>query len=378
MSKFQSISEMCKAIILRHTKGIEDERLIKSTGQNEATNADGGYLVNPEILPPLLSAIQQGSVILPKCRMFNTVSYAVKLPMVAETTRKTADAGNFNTFWVSEGVAKTPDKVAFNAATLKMHKLVALMYTTDELMQDAALFNSFVDNFITEKLAWEIDRAILLGDGNTSMYGIMGPGPNQGVVGVTEINPLNEATLLNYFKALAPAATKNAEWYMSKENFNDILDITFSEDNVLIHVDGISYLYGMKVNVMEQMYGNCHDLLLGDFGQYAVVMRSDTKKNINISIKFLEDEQILRWVIRLNGSSFGGAYTLEDNTEVGTFVVPACSPAMASSSSSSSSSIDSSSSSSSSSMSSSSESSFSSHSYPSSISSSSSDSSDGR
>ena len=338
MSNFSSLGEFCKAII-NSSKGIHDERLVKATGQNEGIDSDGGYLVTNELIDQILSGIQQSSVILPKTKQFRCNNYGALLPLVSETTRSSGGGGNFNTFWRDEGSAKIDDKVAFYRKDLAMHKLVGLMYVTDQLMQDGQLFNSFIDGFVGERLAWEIDRAILMGDAATSMFGIMGPAGSQGIIGVAEADPLTEAVLENYVKALAPAATRNAEWYMSKENYNDVLDITFTQPNCLIYQAGVTYLYGFKINVMEQMHvagASQLDLVLGDFSQYAVVIRSGITKGINVSIKWLTDEQILRWVIRLNGAAYGQRYTLEDGTDVGTFVIPATSPADESSSSSSS------------------------------------------
>ena len=335
MSKFNSLSEMCKAIVLKHTKGIDDERLVKSTGQNEGTNADGGYLVTQDLMGPLLSGLQQASVILPKTKQLRTTGYGVKIPVVYETTRKNGGSGNMNAYWVGEGVAKTDDKVAVGQLSLKMHKLFCVMYITEEMLADAVYFNDFIDAFIAEKIAWQIDRAAMLGDGNTSMFGVMGPSSVYGTIGVAAANPLDEATLENYVKALAPAARNGAEWYMSQENFNDIIDIDFTQDDTLHYFEGVPYLFGFRINIMEQLSDPCQDLMLGDYGQYVVVMQGGIEKAINLSLKYLEDEQCIRWGLRLNGAVFGQAYQLEDTTDVATFVIPDCSPKEASSSSSS-------------------------------------------
>jgi len=202
------------------------------------------------------------------------------------------------------------------------------------------------------------------------MYGIMSASTN-GTIGVAIANPLTEAIMENFDKALAPASAANSEYYVSKENYNDLTDIDWTNDNAVTYEDGHMYVLGHKVNIMEQMTSP-YNLMLGDVSQYLVLTKGGIETDVNISIRYDYDESTIRWLLRINGKSYGQAYTLEDGTEVATFVIPEDTPAQESSSSSS---VDSSSSSSSSSHSSSSSSSSSVDSSSSSSSSSSSNSS---
>lgn len=325
-SQFTSLSELVKAVYLEAKTGIKDERLISlkaPTGLNETTNADGGYLVGEQLVAPLLESMQQKSVLYSRATRLTTSSYGAKIPMVNETERDTEGAGTLEAYWIGEAAKKIKDKPQFSQLSLKLHKLVVLMPVTEELMEDSALLNGWIDQFVATKIAWKIDEAILTGDGNTSMYGIMSADTN-GVIGVNTPDPLVEGTIQNYVKALAPAAQKRSEWYMSKENYNDLLDINWTDDYCITFQDGQMMLYGMPVNVLEQMNDSCYDIMLGDIAQYCVVTKGDITKAVNISLRYNYDEKTIRWVIRINGKSFGNKYTLADGTEVATFVIPEC------------------------------------------------------
>jgi hypothetical protein len=127
---------------------------------------------------------------------------------------------------------------------------------------------------------------------------------------------------------------------MSKENYNDVLDINFTDDQTITYKDNAMYLYGFKVNCMEQMYSPCN-IMLGAWDHYGVAMHEGQmiESAMSITIKFLTDEKTLRFGVRLNGASFGSVITLEDATVCAPFVIPnACGGVESSSSSSSSSS----------------------------------------
>lgn len=350
--EFKSLSELLIALKAYKTDGILDSRLmlkdgkvcLKQVGLSEVVDADGGYLVSGEILGGILHSIEQKSTLWNKATKFYSSRDGVNtafIPYVEETARNDASF-QLKTYWVEEGHTKTGAKLTFGLKTCKLTKLYGLMYVTDELWSDSIALQGAIDEFVmSEKygsLVWKIEQAMLTGDGATSMFGIMSAG-SHGTIGVAVPNPIIESTLFNYVKALAPATLATSEWYMSKENFNDILDIDFDNPNVLEYSEGSMYLFGMKVNVMEQMV-TPNDLMLGDVSQYAIALKEGPlfTKAISIHVQFLTDEKIIRWGIRLNGGSFGSKYTLEDGTEVGTFVIPDAAPGQESSSSSSSSS----------------------------------------
>jgi len=334
MSKFTNIGEMVKAVHDEATKGVKDDRLIQCKQQQEQVGADGGYVVGEEIIGPILNSIFYESKLLSKATKLTTNKYSGKIPYLEQTEDTEATADGFQTFWVGEDCAKTVSKFKLGQLNLKLHKLVALMPVSDELLEDSPLLNSFIPMFIKEsRMGSKIDSAILTGNGTTSMYGIMSA-VTHGTIGVAEPNPIDQACLLAFRAALSPYAQNKSEWFMSQENYNDVLSITFSNDGALSYKDGDTYLFGLKVNIIPSMV-TPNDLMLGDVSNYAVLSKGTIAESISVSIRYDYDEQQIRWVFRLAGMSFGNKMTLEDGTETGTFVVPLGSPSEQSSSSSS-------------------------------------------
>jgi len=340
MNPFNSFAEFLQ-VAYRNTKsGIKDERLItsKAAGLSEGVAAEGGFTVGAPIVGPVLESAQQKSLLWSKAVKLQTNSYGAKVPRLAESTRSDSMTGKM-AYWIGEGVSKTTDYPRWTQSNKKLNKLCVLLPITDELMQDSKLLQDWIDGFVTQRIAWVVDRAILYGDFSTSMNGIMGPAGCDGVKYITEADPLDAATLENFEAALAPANENLAEWYMSKENFIDIMASAQNllQNNKLVFIDEAYHLYGHKINVMECMSAKNGDLVLGDFSNYFVLSMGDAIKYTSIQFRFDTDQTYIRWVIRLNGDSFGQVYTTEDGSSVAPFVVPDNSLPVQSSSSSSSS-----------------------------------------
>jgi HK97 family phage major capsid protein len=349
--EFKNFAELVQSLGKYDKQGLNDPRLtkdshgkidIKQTGQCEVTDTDGGYLVSGQILTPIARSIAQKATIFAKATKFYTSTgkgvNSAWLPYLSETARTYAD-NQFKCYWVEEGESKTEAKFQFGLHQKKLNKLFAVISVTEELFADSIALQQSIEQWIASpkngSLLWFIEYAMLYGNFATSMEGIFSAGAT-GVVGVATADPLDEATLRGYVAALSKPTMETSEWYMSNENFNDVMAINFTDDTVLKFENGKMYLYGMKVNVMEQMV-TPNDIVLGDFSQYAVALREGplVESAISIHLKFLTDEKTLRMGIRINGCSFGSVFTLQDSTEVGTFVIPEGSPAVESSSSSS-------------------------------------------
>jgi len=339
---FANIGEFIKAAYIATKTGMRDERLErKAAGMSEGIDADGGYIVNQQILGPVLNTAQQKSKVWDKCLKATATDRnnrtGVKVPILKQNDlRETSTSGKL-IYWILEGLNKTKDYPELDQLDMRFHKIAVLIPVTDELMMDSSLLNDWIHGHVAKRLGYEVDRAILYGSPSTSMQGIMAAGA-KGVVAAVEADPIDEATLANFEAAISPADMDGAEWYMSKENWNDLTanGATFMDKHELVIDGGEWYLYGHKVNVMGQMYGK-QDLMLGDFSNYVVVTHGDSPEFASsIQFAFDSDQTYLRWVIRMNGASFGQKYFVDGGLEVAPFVVPTKSSPFESSSSNSS------------------------------------------
>ena len=309
-------------------KGKFDERLYKSTGQNEATAADGGYLVEHRIGNEIYAAMAQSAIIMPKCDSLEIGPNAngMKINQVNESARSaTTLFGGVRVYSPNEGVAKTAFKQAYSQVDISLGKLCAVSYMTDELMQDRVALRSFIGNYVGQALAWVADDDILHGTTNTDMIEIES---HASTVRFTVAGDHPTAVeLAGMYASMLPGSVNRAEWYMSLDQYVNIMQLESTSGVKLIQpsyeVSAYGTLFGRPINVIEQadVAANETSIMFLDLSQYLVIKKGGIEEAQSIHVKFLEDETAFRWTMRLGGSpKLASAITLASGDIVAPFV----------------------------------------------------------
>ena len=311
--------------------GNIDERLYKGSGegQEEADNAEGGYLVEHRIGQEIYQACQQSSVLLPKCDQMEIGPNAngMKINQVNETERSaTTLFGGVRIYSMAEGAAKTPFIQKYTQVDISLGKYAAVNYVTDELLQDRTALRSFINSNVGQAFAWVIDDDILHGTTNASMIEIENHASTVQVAMTGGANP-NAVDLSNMFIAMQPCSVARAEWYMSSSQYAAIQQLEDTSGRKLVQPSFESPVYGMlfgrPINRIEQADVDANDtsIMFLDLSQYLVIKKGGLDQATSIHVKFLDDETCFRWVMRLGGSpKLASTVTLPDNTVVSSFV----------------------------------------------------------
>jgi HK97 family phage major capsid protein len=133
-------------------------------GLSEGTPADGGYLVPQHFYNSLvverdeLNVMRQNVTIIPMRTNVLTIPKHDTGPEV---------------YWTGEGVTKTTSSMDFTQPTITAYKMAAILYMTDELMEDAAFnLTDFVVSRFAQKIADMEEKVIINGAGTTQPTGI--------------------------------------------------------------------------------------------------------------------------------------------------------------------------------------------------------------
>lgn len=131
---------------------------------SEGVDADGGYLVPDVWYGQLLE--QMNSIA--KFRDLVTV-----LPMTRKSLNLNGIVNGPDVFWTAEGARKTTTTAEFTEKVLVAHKLAAIIYMTDELMEDSSfdLSQILIARF-AKKMAEAEDKAIVNGTGTLQPEGL--------------------------------------------------------------------------------------------------------------------------------------------------------------------------------------------------------------
>lgn len=297
--------------------GVIDPRLFKgaASGMNEQINADGGFLVGEEFVADLLKKAHDSSAIAGRCRKIPIGAGKNRLRMngVDETSRANGSRwGGVNAYWASEAATVSASKPKFKKFELDLDKLMAFCYLTDELMEDATALEAVVREAFAEEMAFKLDDAILSGTGVGVPLGILN---SKALVTVAkEANQvaatINHANILKMFNRLYSRSRANAAWLINQDIEPQLETMTMA-----IGTGGDVSPYakeyvergtikGRPVIPVEQCetLGTVGDIVLADLGQYVLIDKGGVKAETSMHVRFLYDEQCLRFVYRVNGA----------------------------------------------------------------------------
>jgi len=159
--------------------GQEERRLLpfKATGLNEATPSQGGYLLPPQIAAGIHQNMWSVGSVLSRFNPIRVTGNSLTINAVDETSRADGSRmGGVRGYWLAEAAQKTASKPKFRQIELKLKKVAALCYATDELLADASALESWIGNEVPNELRFNVEAAIINGDGVGKPLGILQSG----------------------------------------------------------------------------------------------------------------------------------------------------------------------------------------------------------
>lgn len=161
---------------------------------SEGTPADGGYLFPDEFRQELIKNLEA------ETRMRSLVRV---IPMRKDIMNAPKLGSRPHITWTSENAAKSTTTADFGQKTLTVFKMAAIMYASDELVEDCSEFDvvQLVIDLFADAIAAEEDRVIIQGDGTTQPTGF----DNCTIASVTCSGNLSLKKLLLIEKLIAKA-----------------------------------------------------------------------------------------------------------------------------------------------------------------------------
>jgi len=298
----------------------------KANGMSEGVNADGGYLLTPQITSTIFGATIPGSVIYPKCFKIPLQSNSIKLPIFNDTgDNATSKPRGYAV--TPDGTQKTATTFALTQKTVSLVTWSYLVYATEELLEDAPAFGAWMTQKIREKAGYDFDNLCLNGVAATNGFeGILTAAANSYRAACTVAATMTKPSIINLMAGIIPQYRAGAEWYMSSKAWANAMDLLSTATTVtpsfgaVMSIDGMT-LMGKPVNVMPQManLNSNGDILLGNFGTYVVAEKNGLNLAISRDFKFDTDEIAYRVTVRQGGAATIPTKTATDTTVMGAF-----------------------------------------------------------
>ena len=292
--------------------GQQDARLrkLKATGLSENVPADGGYLLSPSVASGILDRMYDVGQLLSRVSSdpIGPNSNSMLYNAVDESSRADGSRwGGVLGYWMAEGGTKTASKPTFRQMELKLKKVAALCYATDEQLEDTVALESWLERTVPEELRFQVESAFYRGNGVGKPLGIMN---SPCLVSVTRIdaNQVDETDIANMW-ARRWAGVDDYVWLSNPSVFPQLINLTVGNFPFLLPVasggqgDPTFSLYGRPYIESEYTYalGTTGDIMLASLSQYQTINKGGIQSASSIHVQFLTDETTFRFVYRVDG-----------------------------------------------------------------------------
>jgi HK97 family phage major capsid protein len=223
---YSTFGEFARSVANATRTGVRDNRLAMAahiaqqqdrlaaaptTFGNEAAGADGGFAIPPEFSNEIWRLSLGEDNMLPQTQNTEIGGNSMIFPKDESTPWGSTGV---QVYWQAEASQATQSKPALGIDTMVLHKLMALVPVTNELIDDGFAIGSYLEQVTPERIAWKTNEAILFGDGVGKPLGALVG--NAAVVQAKDsgqaTNTLSTTNISNMVTRLLAGNLKNAFW----------------------------------------------------------------------------------------------------------------------------------------------------------------------
>lgn len=322
-NRFNSLGEFLVAVRVAGDPNIRsfDPRLRitpeeRATGLSEGVASEGGFLLQDNFAASMIESVWNQPDLLGKVNKISiTKGNDMKIPGINETSRADGSrAGGIQMFWKGEGKAKEASKPDFRMVELKLKKLTGLIYTTDELLEDAPALEAYIRRAFPEEMRFKITDALINGTGAGMPQGIL---VSPCLVTVAKETGQANTTvvaenIVNMWSRMIASSRLNAVWHINQDVEPQLytMGITVGTGGspIFMPPGGLSAspyatLMGRPIIPLEQCksLGTKGDLFLCDWSKYIAIDKGGLQTAVSIHVMFVYDESVFRFVYRFDG-----------------------------------------------------------------------------
>jgi len=272
-----------------------DETALKAL--SEGTPADGGFTVPQDFYNQLIKEIADKSIMRPEVTVVPMKNQTLTMSMVARDS--------IDVYWTSEGETKTTTSLQFSQPTITAYKLAAIIYLTDELIDDSAFdLTSVIIGLFADRLAEYEDRAIINGSGVGQPTGLFVAGT---IATRACVGNLGFDEIINLEFDLPTKYYQNAKFLVNKQNVKE-MRLLKDNDGRYMWQDPVSagqpfIFHGYPV-IMHSWVPE-DQILFGDIKQTYYLgerQRMTVKVTNDTETTFTQDKTAVRVVRRFGGT----------------------------------------------------------------------------
>jgi HK97 family phage major capsid protein len=310
---------------------IEAKTMVENIG------ADGGFLVPEEwradffMLTPFGKYIRERALVMPMRHRQVTMPY---LDQTGSTAGKSNITGGVQLYWTEEAQPKSPTQPEIRQFSLIAHKLAAISYISDELLEDSAIeLEALLTRLFSEATVNEHDYTFIQGTGAGQPLGVVTANVDAGL-GPTIVVPragVGAIAVQDIFDMLTAFSGQSPIWLAHQSTMPEILSLAGPAGNPsYVWIQNMREgapvsLMGYPIYFIENCptLGDMGDLILADFSKYVIGNRKELTIDASRDYRFADDITTWRAVSRIAGRPWlRQPLTLRDGaTQVSPFVI---------------------------------------------------------
>jgi HK97 family phage major capsid protein len=317
---FKSFSHFCHEIREAGRPGGRVGDVMKSwmekapSALNETVGAEGGFLVPPTFASEIWMRAYDNSLWeMTTGHTAGANSNSLTFNAIDETSR--ADGSRFGgvrAYWDAEANQATTTKPAYNQVRLQLHKLLAISYATEELIQDSGTaLEQHLFNLFSSEIKFKLGDSLINGTGAGMPLGVLNAAAT---VSVSKETGQAAATIVKenidkmWSRMWAPSRA-NAVWLINQDVepalFSMAQNVGTGGMPVYLPPGGLSAkpygtLYGRPVIPTEfnATLGTVGDIVFVDFKSWYSLRKGDTQQDTSIHLRFDYAETAFRTIFR--------------------------------------------------------------------------------
>ena len=299
----------------------DDRQLLRqmqaaATGLTSDVPSDGGFLVVQERSNQILQrAYSTGQILSRVNRMpIGANSNGMKLPAIDETSRADGSRyGGIVSSWLGQGNAITSGKPKFRELDMKLRKVGAFVYTTDEMLMDAVALEAWINKYLPLELQFRAEDAVVNGLGGNQPLGIL---QSPGLITVTRAGASHVTydDVSGMWKRMWAPLRQSAAWFVDQSGEQHLEQMNFVSGTG----GGLAPIYKAAGTLPGQVYAEIYgrpvipveycanlgtkgDIILAALDEYVVIDKGGVDQAVSLHVAFLTDEAVYRFMYRVDG-----------------------------------------------------------------------------
>lgn len=286
---FKSYGDFAQTVRAAARPGVQpDQRLLigaaaPTTFGNESNGADGGFLVPPEFARDIWTLSLAGDeTFLPMTDNVPVEGNSMTFPK-DETTPWGTDG--IRAYWQAEAAAATATKPVLGNSTQRLHKLMALVPVTDELLGDTSALAGYLPRKTGDSIRWKTNEAFVRGTGDGQPLGFLNSGALVSVAKETgqAAGTLNVQNIAKMFSRMLPSALARSVWLINSDVLPQLLTMTLGnypiytppQTGVVNAPAGLLFGRPIIITQHSDTVGSVGDIMFVDWKHYRTITKSN-------------------------------------------------------------------------------------------------------